>query len=177
MSVTRMMLIGAVSALFIAAIGWGSRAPYQAAAGDHALLRLSWRMRGERSERCRDRTAEELEALPVHMRTPRVCEKAPQIPYRMIVAIDGGRPDTTLTLPAGAKHDRPIYVLRDSALSPGPHRVSVSFARANHATQPPLVFDDEMNFAAGFIELITIADDSPRLIHHSARHRSQLPKH
>jgi hypothetical protein len=173
MSTMRTMLIGAVSALLIAVIGWGSRAPYQAAAGDHALLRLSWRMRGERSENCRDRTAQELEALPVHMRTPRVCERAPQIPYRLVVAIDGGKPDTTLTLPAGAKHDRPIYVLRDSALSPGPHHVSVMFARADHATQPPLTFDAVLDFGAGFIELITIAEDSPRLIHHSARQRSE----
>jgi hypothetical protein len=73
MSKLRIIPVVAVSALFLALIGWGTRADYQRATDQHALLRLSWRMRGERLENCRDRTPAELEALPVHMRTPRIC--------------------------------------------------------------------------------------------------------
>ncbi|HEY0304805.1 MAG TPA: hypothetical protein VGC44_07520, partial [Longimicrobiales bacterium] len=115
-----MMRVLLVSSAFLLLIGWGTRATWRSGDDSHALLRLSWRMRPERIERCRERTQAELDALPVHMRAPRVCETT-VIPYRLVVTIDDARPDTTIILPAGARHDRPIYVLRDRQLAPGPH--------------------------------------------------------
>ena len=165
MSRLRVLPIVAASALMLGLIGWGSRADYRGASAEHALLRLSWRMRGERIENCRDRTQAELDALPVHMRTPRICETTP-VPYRITVRIDGGPADTMTVLPAGAKHDRPIYVLRDIVMTPGEHRVIVNSARADNEAGM-LEFDDEVYFLPGYIELITLADLGDALIHRS----------
>ena len=169
MSAPRVLLIVALSALLLGLVGWGSRVRYHTAAGEEAVLRLSWRTRPERKENCRDRTPQELAALPVHMRTPRVCEKARAVPYRLVLAIDGGPADTTILSPAGARHDRPIYVLRDSVLPPGLHHVSVLFARADDDGAGPVQFNGDLKLAAGYIELITMADDAPQLVHRSAQ--------
>ncbi len=166
MSKLRIVLMVAVSALAVLLIGWGSRAPYQATDSNEALLRLSWRMRPERNEQCRDRTQAELDALPVHMRTPRVCETS-VVPYRLILQIGDGAADTTTVLPAGAKHDRPIYLLRDSLLAPGSRRVRVAFERADSASAKALSFDATLRFAPGHIELITL--DAGQLVHRSAQ--------
>ena len=106
MNKARMVIILAISVVFLALIGWGSRANYQRDEAKHALLRLSWRMRGERIERCHDRTQAELDKLPVHMRTPRICETT-AVPYRITLRIDDGPTDTMTLLPAGAKNDVP----------------------------------------------------------------------
>jgi hypothetical protein len=168
MSSLRIVLMIVVSAVAVLLVGWGSRAPYQATESEAALLRLSWRMRPERNEQCRDRTQAELDALPVHMRTPRICETS-VVPYRLILEIDDGVPDTTVILPAGAKHDRPIYVLRDSLLSPGRHEVEVTFERADSTRATVLRFDQKVNFAAGHIELVTLGNDGRSLIQRSAQ--------
>jgi hypothetical protein len=167
MSRLRLLLIVAVSAAGLALIGWGSRAPYRATESDAALLRLSWRMRGERNESCRDRTQAELDALPVHMRTPRICETR-VVPYRLVLQLGDGRADTSIVLPAGAKHDRPMYVLRDSLLQGGPQRVRVTFERADSVRAGVLALDEVIRFQHGFIELVTLSDDGRSLEHRSA---------
>jgi hypothetical protein len=68
----RVVAIIAVSSAAMLLVGLGSRMPYRAAHHEAALLRLSWRIRGEHSEQCRDRTQAELDALPAHMRVARV---------------------------------------------------------------------------------------------------------
>lgn len=168
MKTLRLLVMVLVSAAATLLIGWGSRATYQARDNDTALLRLSWRMRGERIQQCRDRTQAELAALPVHMRTPQICESRP-IPYRVILAIDEGPADTTVVLPAGAKHDRPVYVLRDSTMLPGRHRIRVVFERTDSAATARFL-DQSIRFQPGHIELITMSDDARALIHRSAAH-------
>lgn len=168
MSSLRIVLMIVVSAVAVLLVGWGSRAPYQATESEAALLRLSWRMRPERNEQCRDRTQAELDALPVHMRTPRICETS-VVPYRLILQIGDGMADTTVILPAGARHDRPIYVLRDSLLTPAPYRVQVTFERADSTRVNVLRFDQTVKFAAGHIELVTLSDDGRALIQRSAQ--------
>src|SRR5690606_5782376 len=74
MSAGRILMVVVVSALATASLGWLARAPYHPPGSDTGLLRLSWRLRGEKVESCRPRTQAELDALPVHMRTPEVCE-------------------------------------------------------------------------------------------------------
>ncbi len=110
-----------------AAIGFGSRVPYSPGDSDASILRLSWRLRGEKVETCRDRTPAELEALPVHMRTPQVCT-GHLVAYLLTLRVDGEVVDTTTFLPAGAKGDRPIFVLHDQLLEPGEHEIDVDFA-------------------------------------------------
>jgi hypothetical protein len=169
-----------VSTLATAGIGWFARAPYSTPDAANARLRLSWRLRGEKSETCRPRTQAELEALPVHMRTPEVCETR-LLPYRLTVRIDEGPPDTATVLPGGVRGDRPVFVLREYILPPGEHRVSVRFTRdedaagTNGATngeapQEPaesaaLAIEAAVTAQAGEIHLITVAPDGRRFVH------------
>jgi hypothetical protein len=91
--------------------------------------------RGEKHEACRPRTAAELEALPVHMRTAEVCS-GKLVAYELIVRVDDERPDTTVFRPAGAKGDRPIFVLHERRLEQGSHRVRISFAPISTTIKP-----------------------------------------
>ena len=100
-----------VTLLAVAGVGWLSRAPYDPPGGEHGVLRLSWRLRGERVETCRTRTEAELAALPAHMRTPEVCE-ARLLNYRLVQQIDEAVADTAIVVPGGARGDRPLFVLR-----------------------------------------------------------------
>jgi hypothetical protein len=159
----RGLLMIITSAAFLLLIGWGSRIELGASDDQYGMLRLSWRVRPERIESCRDRSQAELDALPVHMRTPRLCESR-STPYRLIVEIDDGRPDTTIMVGAGARQDRPIYVLRDSLLATGEHEVEVVFEREDSLRTTALRFEEEVRFSAGQIVLITLSEDGKSLV-------------
>jgi len=159
----RGLLMIITSAAFLLLIGWGSRIELGGSDDQYGMLRLSWRVRPERIESCRDRTQAELDALPVHMRTPRICE-ARSTPYRLIVEIDDGRPDTTIMVGAGARQDRPIYVLRDTLLATGEHEVDVVFEREDSLRTTALRFEEEVRFSAGQIVLITLSEDGKSLV-------------
>lgn len=108
------------------ALGGLTRLPYRAHPDDDARLRLSWRIRGEQAGGCRTPTAEELERLPPHMRNPDACVGSVP-PFHLEVVADD-RPVVSDTVrPSGARGDRPVYVFRDVALSPGLHRIRVRF--------------------------------------------------
>ncbi len=79
----------AVAAAALIATTVLSQWPWQAEQGGRSLLRISWRARGERIEDCRRATAEELAALPAHMRQEVVCADPRVAPYRLRVAVDG----------------------------------------------------------------------------------------
>lgn len=113
-----------------AAIGMAalSRAPYAETSGEGAMLRLSWRARGERVQECRKLSASEIEALPPHMRRSEVCEGR-VLPYVLTVRIDGGELVHDTIHGAGARQDRPLYVFREIPLPAGAHHVSVAFVR------------------------------------------------
>lgn len=149
-------------------IGWAARAPYHPPGSDTALLRLSWRLRLPAAEVCRERTQAELDALPVHMRSPQVCESRADT-YTLIMRIDSLSADSTTVLPGGMRGDRPVYVLRERSLTPGSHRVHVRFIRddsssalAADAPQRVLALDTVLDMRTGIVELITL--DEGRLV-------------
>lgn len=164
----RLAAVILVSALMTAALGWLARAPYRPPGGDMGLLRLSWRLRGERIETCRPRTPAELDALPVHMRTPEVCEGR-LVAYLLVVRLDDAPPDTVRVLPGGARGDRPVFVLHELRLEPGPHRVRVSFEREEDTglaeARSPLAIDTVLDVTPGAIELITLDAAARRFVH------------
>ena len=122
----RTVLGASLATLAILVIGAATRAPWTATPADRALLRLSWRAESETMEECRSLTEEELAELPVHMRTPEVCERR-AVPYLLKVDIDGRTfLDDTLH-GSGAREDRPVHVFREFALRPGTHAVDVEF--------------------------------------------------
>ncbi len=91
-----------------------------------AYLRLALRTTKARVETCRDRTPEELEALAVHMRRPRVCQWH-AIPHRLHVQLDGETVFDRVLEPQGARNDRPLAFDQQIALAPGPAKLAVSF--------------------------------------------------
>jgi hypothetical protein len=106
-----------------------SRLPYASDEPNGALLRLSWRARGESVERCRRATPAELAGVPAHMRQEVVCEDTHVAPYRLRVRIDGRTVEDGLVAGSGVSGDRPMYLLREFDLTPGRHRFEVLFER------------------------------------------------
>jgi hypothetical protein len=152
------------AAMATAAIGYASRAPFTQQGADAARLRMSWRLRGEKIESCRNRTEEELAALPVHMRTPQICTSK-LLSYRLIVEVEGLRTDTVRILPAGAKGDRPIFVLHDIMLPPGDYEVEVEFEPEDVASKhEPMEYEGVVHARPGSIALITIAPNARALV-------------
>ena len=89
-------------------------------------LRLALRAARARLEICRERTAEELERLPAHLRTREDCEER-AIDYRLSVAIDGTPRLERVVSHRGVRHTRPLTVEVGLAVPPGRRDVTVSF--------------------------------------------------
>lgn len=152
-----------VTVLATLGIGAASRAPFTPKDADQTLLRLSWRLRGEKLESCRQRSEEELAKLPVHMRTPQECVSQ-LLSYRLIVRTDGSTADTLRFVPAGAKADRPIFVLHDVELSPGTHDIQVEFAAENSRKHAALRYRGRVDLRRGQIALLTLSARADGLV-------------
>lgn len=148
----------------LAAVGLGalSRVPWTAGGSDaDALVRLSWRARSEAVLDCRTLTAEEREALPVHMQQDSVCERR-AIPFRLAVRLDGRETIDETLHGAGARGHRPLYVFREIPVTAAPHRIEVEFGWLAEGA-PPLRLDRGIRPARGEIILVTMDEDN-RLI-------------
>lgn len=155
-----------VTAIMTVGIGWLARAPYQPPGSDSATLRLSWRLRAPVAETCRPRTQAELDALPVHMRTPEICSSH-SAAYDLIVQVDSLTADTLRVLQGGAKRDRPLYVLKELSIEPGPHHVRVRFASGTGVPAEEsvvLALDTVLHAHAGAVVLVTLGPDGRTLI-------------
>jgi hypothetical protein len=171
MSAPRLLLVVLISLLATAALGWLARAPHAPPGTDHGVLRLSWRLRGERIETCRARTPEELAALPVHMRTPEVCVGR-LVAYRVTAQVDEAVPDTATVLPGGARGDRPVFVLRELPLPPGARRVRVTLERADgEHREAAHTLDTTLVAEPGAVELVTLDAETGRLVHRRSAER------
>jgi len=147
--------------------------PYTADRSEGAVIRLAWRARGERVQRCRRRSAAELAKLPVHMREEEVCERG-MLPYQLRVAVDG-RPVVDREVRAGgARADRPLFVFEELPVAPGLHRMTITFAREpvepeehdhdeRRETPARLEFDDTVMLTPRAIVLVTYDDEQRRL--------------
>lgn len=110
------------------AIARASVAPLPLHEPGMARLRLSWRARPERIEVCRVLSAEELERREEHMRERVECDGR-FATYLLRVEADDRVIETDVLRGAGLRHDRPLYLLREYDLTPGRHRIRVSFMR------------------------------------------------
>jgi hypothetical protein len=152
-----------------------SFAPYTAERDVGAIVRLAWRARGERVRDCRRRTPEELAKLPAHMRQEEVCEGR-ILPYRLVVDMDGAVAVNQLIRGAGAREDRPLYVFQDLVVSPGTHRVAVTFTRegappadtstaAGALTTPArLTLDTVVTLGSRRVVLVTYDEEREQLV-------------
>jgi hypothetical protein len=169
------VLRGAIGTLgaagVLALIRVGSFTPYTAERDVGAIVRLAWRARGERVNECRRRTPDELAKLPPHMRQEEVCEGR-VLPYRLAVTLDGAAVVNQLIHGAGAMEDRPLYVFQDLVVSPGSHRVAVSFTREGAAPAEPagalatparLTLDTTLTLGSRRIVLVTYDEEREQL--------------
>jgi hypothetical protein len=143
-----------LAAAIAAALAGLSHFPYEADAGDRAVVRLSWRARGARVERCRRLTEAEQEQLPRHMRRSEICEGR-LAPYELRLRLDGDTVLVDTVRGSGARGDRPIYVFAELSVLPGLHSLEVSFRRLGAGTAKtaaPVAVPPEMSLAAS-IEL------------------------
>jgi hypothetical protein len=181
MSATRKLLAVAVAAPLLVALSALTRVPWTASDADRALLRLSWRARGEEIEACRRATEAELANVPAHMRQEVVCTGARVAPYTLRVALDGREVLAGPVAGSDVPGDRPMYLLHDLPLAPGVHRVSVRFERRGpgaardedddsprgrhrRAIPPRLVLDTTIVAAAGDVVLVTYSAELERLV-------------
>jgi hypothetical protein len=174
-------LSGGVVALAAAgALAFLSEVPHTAQSADQALLRFSWRARGELVRECRRRTPDELANVPVHMRQEEVCARR-ILPYRLRVTLDGAVAIDELVRAGGAQADRPLFVFRELPLVPGQHRVAITFERERtgeerhdedaedqrerSARETPLrlALEQAITVGPGAIVLVTYDDDRQRL--------------
>lgn len=178
MSAILKALAVAVTAAGVAALSAASRTSYETGA-EGALLRLSWRVRGEEIERCRRATKEELESVPAHMRQEVICEGRRVAPYRLRLAVDGRALLDQRAPGSDVAGDRPMFLLRDVPLAPGAHRVAVRLERLGEgeasdtlqrrearrrAIPPRLALDTTVTIGAQGIALVTYDSELERLV-------------
>ena len=126
------------------ALGWLSAVPLTPYDADEAVLRLAWRARPERVERCQAQSPEALAQLPAHMRQTMICEGATAA-YRLEVRRDAVIVADEVVRGGGLRHDRPLYVFREIAVPSGIARVDVRFTRIDDgpdARSPQIDGDD-----------------------------------
>ena len=93
---------------------------------DSGILRLSWRLTGQNIKICEDRTEDQLNNIPAHMRTQQICVQKP-IDYQLLVSINGESKISEVIKAGGLHGDRPIYVNHDIKLPNGNHQVQIHF--------------------------------------------------
>lgn len=169
-------LVVAVSACAMLALLSG--VPYGAESAQGAVIRLAWRARGERVSRCRRPTPEELSKLAAHMRPQEICERG-ITPYRLRVTVDDMLRLDQVVRAGGAQADRPLFVFSELALSPGVHRLAITFERVEegraeseaagadvpqpHETPHRLALAETVTLAPRAVVLVTYDDDARRL--------------
>ncbi|HEX6054159.1 MAG TPA: hypothetical protein VFZ21_33045 [Gemmatimonadaceae bacterium] len=189
MSMPRRVLGVVIALALLAGVAALSRVPYPTHDGERALLRLSWRARGERIERCRRASPAELANVPAHMRQEVICEGARIAPYRLRVAVDGVGLADGVVPGSGVVGDRPIYLLREFDLQPGVHHVQVAFEKhvsqpddngdardreagresQNGVVPPRLTLDTTLTVGTGSVVLVTYNSEQRRLELHGGR--------
>jgi hypothetical protein len=110
-----------VLALIMATIGVFADTPsYTNFPADQAMIRLSFSHGGARD--CRERTAEELAALPPNMRAPQICSRE-RVPVRLEVDLDGSPLVHADLPPGGLRGDGPSRIYQGFPVAPGRYTV------------------------------------------------------
>ena len=154
-----------IAGVFLLFLGAASQWQIEAS-GEEALVRLSWRIEPVRIESCRSLTEAELAEVPAHMRRAETCQGG-AVDYELRLEIDGVATVVDTIAPSGLRRDRPVYVYRDHAVSPGRTEVAVHFApivedEAADAVAPH-TWDGVVALQAREIALLTLSADASRL--------------
>ena len=124
----RWSVAGVTTAIFLNGLAWSSAAEIAQRRPGRSVVRLSWSARPERIEVCRTLSAAELAQREEHMRQRVECDGR-FATYALRVEADGRVLHESVARGAGLRHDRPLYLLRETDLAPGTHRLVVTFTR------------------------------------------------
>ncbi len=161
-----------VSLLLAGLVAFLARIPMGEPLSD-GVLRLALRTSSGRVEICRDRTVEELDKLPVHMRQPRSCDRH-LVPYRLTVEVDGATRIDRVVTSAGIHEDRPLVYDEALDLPPGRIDLAIAFVPAESGRPPegPLAeawetapryrLAESAELRAGRITLVALDDEAGR---------------
>lgn len=151
-----------VAVLLVAAIALLAQVP-MGAEPTEAALRLSLRAPASIQE-CRERTPEELAALPLHMRSPTTCETH-ALRYLLRVTVAGTVLLEETVTGTGLRRERPLVVYRDLALAPGRHALEVTMTPDPGAPEeaPSYHLDRIVELEPGQIALVTVDRGELRL--------------
>jgi ferredoxin/coenzyme F420-reducing hydrogenase delta subunit len=150
----RWIFAAVLGVVLLALVALGSRWP-QGTDPDHGLLRLGWRLAGQVRERCRDLTAEELAARPVHMRRARECVSE-VLTYDLRTTVDGRLLIQKRVKSPGLRADRPLSIEEDLKIAPGEHTIAIAFTPEDPASGgQPLTFEGRVFFAPSRVVLVT----------------------
>lgn len=165
MSATRRILAASLALALVALLVAASQWPWQVHGEDEARIRLSWRTVSEPLEACREPTAEELAALPPHMRMKEICERR-HAPLRLAVRLDGVAVHDAVHQPSGARGDRPLYVFEEIPVAPGAHRLQLELREeiGGIARRAPLTLDAVVQLAPREVALVTLDASGERLV-------------
>ena len=132
--------------------------------GEQAVLRLAWSARPERIEDCRQRSDEELQKLPAHMRQSMSCVGT-SATYRLEVRWNDRVIAQQTIRGGGLRHDRPLYLFRDIVLPPGDATIRVAFQRVESVTgnarkteeavPPSLLLERQLELKSRQVTLVT----------------------
>ena len=161
-----------VTAGLLAVVVVAGQIPFGQSTGE-ATLRLALRTVNTRLEVCRERTAEELEALPFHMRQPTACEGISPT-YRVNAKLDGREVLSAQADPGGARGDRPLIVDQEVKVPPGVRRLEVSMtpieaaglsqpAKQAFAEIPRYYLDREVTLTEDRITLVLLDQEDGQL--------------
>lgn len=153
-----------VAMLLVAGVGAIAHLPL-GAPPDHAALRIALRTPLAQIEVCRDRSDEELAALPRHMRQRRDCAIT-TVDYRLTVEVDDRVLVDRVVVHRGVRRNRPLVADELLTVAPGSRRVVVRFAP--EATQATIDggaelatarFDNTLELVAGRVSILALAAD------------------
>ncbi len=120
----RNLLLGTLLSLglVLATAAFSAWPAWQSVPADHALIRLSFTVSGARN--CRDRTPDELAALPRNMRQPQICDRR-RAPVHVSMDLDGTTVLDEVLPPGGLSGSGPSRVYRRFEVSSGEHEITL----------------------------------------------------
>ncbi len=149
----RAVLAGWLLSVPAVLIYFASDAPYAASRPGESLIKLTFKHPGLTSEDCRERTPEELAALPAHMRKAKDCKRT-RPPVRVEFSLDG-RVLLARTFPAtGIMKDGPSYAYETFPVPPGSHKIVVNMRDSIRKEGFDYHFERDLTLAPGAVAVI-----------------------
>ena len=115
----------AMYGLFIAFIGYFANSPaYTFMEPGMAMVKLTFSHAGKRKQPCRERTAEELAAMPAHLRKKRDCPRE-RSPVDVELELDGKLIYRATIMPSGMSSDLASPIYESVRVPAGEHRLQL----------------------------------------------------